>query len=112
MKTWQKTELPLFDAVAANQAKERGISLAVENRKELVAAVRAIAVELLKKRTEISMDDVVEAMPEHGLNPDDLGNASGGVLRCKTFECTERQILSRRVRSHSNRIFTYRMRAN
>jgi hypothetical protein len=100
---------PSFDAKASEEAKEAGIELAVANRKELVDAARVIAVALLKEKEAISMDDVVQVMPQYGLNPDDLGNAAGGIFKCSMFKWTGEYTLSRRIRSHRNRLMTWRL---
>lgn len=101
---------PVFDREASARGKEAGIALAVENRKELVDKARAIAVDLLKTRDAISMDDLAEEMPKQGLDPAELGNSAGGIFKHKTFEWTGRYIKSARVASHANRLMTWRLR--
>jgi hypothetical protein len=104
-----KAPAPSFDAKASEEAKQAGITLAVENRKELVDAARAIAIALLKERDSISMDDVVQAMPRYGLDPNELGNSAGGIFKCATFKWTGEYTLSKRVASHRNRLMTWKL---
>lgn len=92
----------LFDPIAAQKAKERGISVAAENRSDLLRVAKDYA-EILYFRVDrpISTDDVYHDLEVMGYHPELLGNAWGSVFRgwrCVGFTN------STRVSNHSRAI--------
>lgn len=115
MKTWTRTtetELPLFDAVASQEAKEAGMAQAADNKASLLKYARELAVNLAKAKGEISADDVQKALTTKGISIHALGNASGSLFAGKQWEWTGRRIKSIRRHAHANEIKTWRLKTN
>lgn len=96
----------LFDALASESARERGMATAASNRRELLATARALAVEIARRREDrcVTADDVQRALVERGVGIHELGNAAGSLFKGKGWRATGRYVKSQRVHAHANRI--------
>lgn len=95
-----------FDAAASEAGKAGGMSLAADNRRELLGHARAVAVRIALSRPDrcVSADDVQRALHEQGVSVFALGNAAGSLFAGKAWEWTGRFIKSERVHAHRNLI--------
>lgn len=100
--------LPLFDAAVSLQEKQRGMSLAIQSKSELLEYARAVAVKLSQRYGEVTADDVNEELAAEGITF--LGCAAGSLFRSKEFYFTGRWRKSTRVSNHArmNRIWALR----
>jgi hypothetical protein len=107
--------LPLFDATASEDGKERGIdaargSLASWNL-HLLEAARGVARILARRNGTVTADDVVKHFADEGINlTAKLGNAMGGLFKGAEWEFTGKYIKSVRVHAHSNLLRVWRIR--
>lgn len=108
MKTIVKNQ-PLFDAIAAEEAKQSGMKQAAENKPALLKYARRLAEEEAARLGDITMDDVARALQDKGISIFALGNTAGSVFRGKQWECvgTRKSI---RIHSHGNLLRVWRLK--
>lgn len=99
-----REELPLFDAIAAREAAEKGIGRAAENKASLLKFARGLAVGLGVKNGRVTADDVQRAMVDRGISERALGNAAGALFRGPRWRFTGETVKSVRVHSHGRLI--------
>lgn len=107
MKTW--TLLPLFDAAASVELRDRGIELAAIQRSGLVVLAREIAVMIAARDGVVNADDVVAEMVKRGYGVHALGNAAGAIFRDRRFEWTGKFVISQRPHARCNPIRQWRL---
>lgn len=95
----------IFDAIAANAAKERGIAVAADGNRHLLEFAQSVARQLGRRQGRVTADDVVRELIEvHGWQEGQLGNAAGGMFRSKCWVDTRETVKSQRVSSHGRLI--------
>lgn len=98
-----------FDRERGERAKDYGMGLAADNRRELLQAARDAMVELAGSRysREVDADDVACWLIDQGINPSRLGPATPSVFRGGMWRWTGRWRKSQRVSNHSrvNRVW-------
>lgn len=99
-----------FDAAASEAGKDAGMSLAANNRRELLEHARRVAVRIALSRPDrcVSADDVQRALHESGVSVFALGNAAGSLFAGKAWEWTGRWLKSERKHAHSNPLRVWR----
>jgi hypothetical protein len=105
------TGLPLFDAAASSAAKEEGMNLAANSRKEILRKTRAALVGIALNRDDrcVTADDAQRWLEDNGYGVGALGNAAGSLFRGDDWEFTGRWIKSARVISHANDLRVWRL---
>lgn len=99
----------IFDAIAANSAKERGISVASEGKQHELRFAQSVARELGRRQGRVTADDVIRELIEvHGWQEGQLGNAAGGIFRGASWTFTGETVKSQRVSSHGRLIRVWR----
>lgn len=99
----------IFDAIAANAAKERGISVASEGKQHELRFAQDVARDLGRRQERVTADDVVrELVEKHGWQEGQLGNAAGGMFRGPGWVDTRITVKSERVASHGRLIRVWR----
>lgn len=91
----------IFDAIAANEARERGLAKASKN--PLLPIAQQIAIELGRKQQTVTADDVQAALIEKGYTEGQLGNSAGAIFSKKHWRWVE-YTRSTRVVGHGNLI--------
>lgn len=104
-----ETGLALWDAAAAEAAKEAGIAQAGENKKQLLEYARGIAKELGRSGRAISADDVQRELERREISVHALGNSAGGLFERKHWIAVGR-VKSKRVHSHGNWLTEWRLK--
>lgn len=99
--------LPLFDSVASEAAKTRGIAQAMDNKESLVHHVREWMKDLGRAKQFVTADDVQLMIVSRGISISAMGNAMGGIFKTKDWRSTGRYIKSVREHAHSNRILVW-----
>lgn len=102
-----ETSLPLFDSVASEAAKERGMKRAADRRSKALEYARSVAKNLARIHGEISADHVQKILLAEGI---ELKNAAGSLFRDPAFEWTGRFTKSDRENAHRNRLMLWRLR--
>jgi hypothetical protein len=91
----------IFDAIAAREAADAGIARAAKNNSMVLDLAKKKAVELGRKQTFVTADDVQAALVDVGLSEHHLGNAAGAVFRNKKlWHYTGETVQSTRVSRH------------
>lgn len=99
----------IFDAIAANAAKERGIDIASEGKQHELRFAQSVARDIGRRQERVTADDVVRELVEvHGWQEGQLGNAAGGMFRGKGWVDTRITVKSERVNSHGRLIRVWR----
>jgi hypothetical protein len=93
---------PSFDANASEAAKEAGMELAAENKPQLLAFARKLALEIGKRKSTVTADDVQAALQGYGVSIKALGNAAGSLFKDGNWIWTGRFEKSKRIHAHSN----------
>lgn len=95
----------IFDAIAANSAKERGISVASEGKQHELRFAQSIARDLGRRIGRVTADDVIrELIDVHGWQEGQLGNAAGGIFRGPGWVDTNEVVKSERVSAHRRKM--------
>ncbi len=101
-----KAEPLVRDWKASEAAKDRGMELAAEKRKEVLAYARSVAVEVAKQLNRpISADDVQNRLIREGIS---LGNAAGSLFTEKHWKFVG-YTKSERVHAHRNILRTWEL---
>lgn len=96
---------PLFDAIAAREAAEAGMAQAADRKASLLAFAKKKAIELGRRHTFVTADDVQAALVAEGISQHALGNAAGSVFRDKKLWIyTGKTVPSERVSSRGRLI--------
>lgn len=96
---------PLFDAIAAREAAEAGMAQAADRKASLLAFAKKKAIELGRRHTFVTADDVQAALVAEGISQHALGNAAGSLFKDKTrWIYADRTVESQRVSSHGRQI--------
>jgi hypothetical protein len=99
----------IFDAIATNSAKERGISVASEGKQHELRFAQDVAREIGRRQGRVTADDVIRELIEvHGWQEGQLGNAAGGIFRGSSWTFTGETVKSQRVSSHGRLIRVWR----
>ena len=69
-----------FHPAKADLAKTRGMTLAAENRADLLETAREVALWLGRKGAAVTIDDVMKGIAVYNFEPHELGNAAGSVF--------------------------------
>ena len=93
------TQTTIFDAIAAREAKDRGLTRASKN--PLLPVAQAIAIELGRKQSLVTADDVQAALMEKGYPEGSLGNSAGAIFSKAKWEWIA-YTKSKRVIGHGN----------
>lgn len=103
----------IFDAIAANAAKERGIEIASGHKRHELRFAQSVAREIGRRQGTVTADDVVRELIEvHGWAEGQLGNAAGGMFRGSCWKDTHRSVSSQRVSAHGRLIRVWRYVGN
>lgn len=95
----------IFDAIAANQAKERGIAVATEGREHELRFAQSVARDLGRRICRVTADDVVRELIEvHGWEEGRLGNSAGKMFYGKEWRDTGQVVRSERVSAHRRKM--------
>jgi hypothetical protein len=103
-------EPTLFDAVAANDAKELGKSSAagVSYRMGILAEAQEIARSIGKRTRYCNADQVYEELVRRGRDIKLLGNGAGSMFAGKEWEFSGEWIKSTRITNHGRMIRIWR----
>lgn len=98
----QVAQSTIFDAIAANEAADRGIARAAKHNTTVLEAAKQKAIEIGRLKGEVTADDVQAALMEAGWREEDLGNAAGAVFRNPKIWLWDdnRTVKSTRVKRH------------
>jgi hypothetical protein len=99
----------LFDAAEAQRRKTAGMELSAAAKSGLLAEAQHCAVELARRQSLVTSDDVAAEMSRLGKNYDLLGNAAGSVFR-GAFEWTGSVKASVRASTHGRMIKVWRLK--
>jgi hypothetical protein len=101
----------VFDVSLGDKLKEKGIDRACNNyaRKEALEKAKEISIELGKRQSRVSIDDVYVEMEHRGIDFSSLGNCAGSIFRNKHWLFTMNWEPSIRTSNHRrmNRVWTY-----
>jgi hypothetical protein len=102
----QVSQSTIFDAIAAGEAAQAGMALAAANNGQVLEFAKKYAVELGRKQTFVTADDVQRVLIEKGFREHDLGNAAGSVFKNRKLWRWDgiRTVKSERVSSHGRLI--------
>lgn len=103
-------QVNLFDRAAGDEARDRGMEQAAENKRSLLEYARGVAFGLALKNGTVTADDVSERLVAAGISANALGNASGSLFKDGRFVPTGRYVKARRAQSHSRRIAEWRLK--
>lgn len=99
----------IFDAIAANAAKERGIEIASGNKRHELRFAQSVAREIGRRQGTVTADDVIRELIEvHGWKEGQLGNAAGGMFRGSCWKFTGDMAACERVSSHGRMLRVWR----
>lgn len=99
----------IFDAIAANAAKERGIAVASDNKQHELRFAQDVARDIGRRQGRVNADDVIrELLEKHGWQEGQLGNAAGAMFRGPCWIDTRETVKSERVASHGRLIRVWR----
>lgn len=106
------TGLPLFDAIAAREARDRGMATAAEGKKSLLNFVRKGSIEIAKTRVDrtVTTDDGARFLVENGISVHALDSATGSLFKIPEFEWTGELVKSVRVHAHQNLLRRWRLK--
>ena len=91
-----------------NTLKQRGMSIAAEQRTKTLRMCREYLYDLARRQTTVTADDAQAWVEQMGLPP--LGNAAGSLFRQPHWEFTGVWEPSRRSSNHAHLNRTYRLR--
>ena len=98
----------VYDLFEGRKERDKGMLDAALNQGEKLALAREIAVELGRRQTFLSIDDVNRTLLDrHGIQT--LGMAAGSVFKIPCFRATDRFKPTRKITSHARpvRIWEY-----
>lgn len=99
-----------FDPAAGEKAKEKGMRVSAEARKELLTKVRIGLTQLWEADNKgVTADDAQAWLIHHGYPASALGNAAGSLFKGSEWECVGRKN-STRVSNHRREIRVWRLR--
>lgn len=98
-----------FNFELAEGFKADGMLAAAYRREDVLVVARTIAIEVCRRKGEVTADDVYREMIRRGIEPSELGNAAGSLFRVG-FVFTGRWKKSVRVSNHArmNRVWVMR----
>ncbi len=95
----------IFDEIAAREAAEKGIAKAAKRDPALLELAKQKAIELGRRHTFVTADDVQRELIAAGYGEHDLGNAAGSLFKNKKhWVYADRTVESKRVSSHGRLI--------
>lgn len=102
----------LFYALASHEAKEAGMGLAANRRKECLALAKELALKLANERSDrqTNIDEVQQELWKLGYNPAELGNAAGSVFKTNHWIFTGKWTNSTRISSHARAVRIWELR--
>jgi hypothetical protein len=102
----QQTSFNFTESIAA---RDRGMTIAADNNRDLLTQAREIAVSIARRKGTVTADDVAYEMECRELPP--LGNAAGSLFKGKRWTWTGQRIKSARVHAHANELKVWRLNA-
>jgi hypothetical protein len=102
----QQTSFNFTESIAA---RDRGMTIAADNNRDLLEQAREIAVSIARRKGTVTADDVAYEMECRELPP--LGNAAGSLFKGKQWAWTGQRIKSARVHAHANELKVWRLNA-
>jgi isocitrate dehydrogenase len=104
------TQHGLFDLAEGVRRKRAGKAKAANARSMILELAREIAHGIAADGDELTIDDVMGALEEYEVTPDQLGNAAGSVFKGKEWEYTGQIVPSVRASSHGRFVRVWRLR--
>ena len=104
--------MTLFDLAASTAAKDRGMALAADAKRELLAEAKGIARQLARahESSECTADDVGMYYHALGINiAERLGPAMGSLFKGREWEFTGKRVLSKRKSNHARELKVWRL---
>ncbi len=99
----------VFDRQESARRKERGMAVAADHASTLLAKAREIAVEIARKKGEVTSDDVSIELGRRGW-PDCLGPAAGSIFKTKDWAFTGKFVNSTRITNHSRLLRVWKLK--
>jgi hypothetical protein len=100
----------LWDAGAGEAAREAGMALAANRRRDLLHYARQLAVWIAWRRPdrEVTADDVQRELSRQGVSVRALGNAAGSLFAGRCWRWTGKFVKSERAHAHRNLLRVWR----